>query len=330
MKLFTRILKWTFIVLAILVLGLVVTVYARKDRKFDAPYPDIHASKDSAVIARGKYLVTGLAHCPECHANMAEMPKVERGEEVALSGGMNFVLPGVATIYAPNITPDEETGIGKLTDGEIARALRYGVRHDGKAILDFMPFYHLSDEDLTAVISYIRASKPVKNKRPEHETTFVGKAIMAFLIKPMGDGRVDQLPAIDTTAAYGKYIAENVSNCKGCHSKRDMQTGAFIGPLYAGGMQFELFDSAMNVIPGKHWVTPNLTPDPETGRITAWSQEQFVNRIHTGRLLAGSPMPWGPFSRMTDVEAIAIYKYLRSLQPVKNETEAGLQEGDPK
>src|SRR3954467_4220366 len=130
MKVFTKILKWTFLFLSVVLVVFITVIYARKDRTFEAPFPDIHASKDSAVIARGKYLVYGPAHCAECHAPMSAIPRIEKGEEVPLSGGMDFHIP-VGVVHAPNITPDEETGIGKLKDPEIARSLRWGVRHDG-------------------------------------------------------------------------------------------------------------------------------------------------------------------------------------------------------
>ena len=94
----------------------------------------------------------------------------------------------------PRTSSDKETGIGNLTDQEIARALRYGVRHDGQAILDFMPFYDLSDEDLTAIISWLRTQPAVKNERPAHEYNFLGKMIKTFVIKPSGDGEVPARP----------------------------------------------------------------------------------------------------------------------------------------
>ena len=62
-----------------------------------------------------------------------------------------MVSPARTLLYSLNLTPDNETGIGKRTDCELARLLRFGVGHDGRAVLPFMPFNHLSDEDLTAV-----------------------------------------------------------------------------------------------------------------------------------------------------------------------------------
>jgi mono/diheme cytochrome c family protein len=322
-----NILLGLLILVAVVAIGFVTMVFTRYDRTFEAPYPEIKASTDSAVIARGRYLALGTAHCANCHAPMADFKKVDQGEEVSLSGGFNFELP-IGKIYAPNITSDEETGIGKLRDEEIARSLRYGVRHDGRAILDFMPFYDLSESDLTAIISFLRTQAPVKNQRPQHEWNFLGKAVMAFLVKPSGDGDVPETPEIDSTAAYGKYLAASVANCRGCHTKRDMMTGDYIGPEYAGGAKFEVIDENAKIISGKHLVTPNLTRDQETGRITGWSRKDFIDRFRKGRLIAGSPMPWGPFSRMSDLELTAIYKFLSSVEPVKNAIPLGIQDGD--
>jgi hypothetical protein len=63
-------------------------------------------------------------------------------------------------------------------------------------------------------------------------------------------------------------------------------------------------------------ITPNLTPDP-SGRIFDWSQEYFISRFRQGKLIPTSPMPWNSFKRMSDDELKAIYKYLKSLDPVK-------------
>ena len=324
-----KILKWFGIaVLAVLVV-FVVFVYAASNRTYDAPYPEISASLDSTIIARGAYLAYGPAHCVDCHVPMSEFPRARRGEKVPLSGGMDFVLPP-GIVHAPNITADPETGIGAFTDGEIARALRHGVKHDGSPLVDFMPFYDLSDDDLTAIISFLRSSPPVKNKRPANEWNFLGKAILAFgMIKPMGDGIIPASPERDTTIAYGKYLAESVANCRGCHTQRDMMTGAYVGIDYAGSQPFEVFDNQGNIIRGKHLVTPNLTPDQETGRMAMWPKEVFIARFRAGEAIPGSPMPWGAYKTMTDDDLIAIYKYLQTLEPVHQPTPLGIQDGDP-
>lgn len=99
--------------------------------------------------------------------------------------GMLFDLP-FGKFYTRNITPDSATGIGRYSDGELARVLRHSVKPNGEAVLPFMPFQNMSDEDLTAVISYLRSTKPVRNEVPEHNWNVMGNVIIAFLIKPSG------------------------------------------------------------------------------------------------------------------------------------------------
>lgn len=313
MKKLKKTLKWTGITILSIVLIFVILVFALQNKKFTAPYPNIHANTDSAVIARGQYLAYGPAHCSGCHSPEANEERINKGEKLPLIGGGIFDLP-IGKIYSRNITPDEETGIGKIPDSVIARSLRYGVRHDGYAIFDFMPFHNLSDEDLTAVISFLRSQPPVKNKVPENHFNFLGKAVRAFLIKPIGpDGEVAKSVKPDTTAAYGKYLIYYVSNCRGCHTNRSLMTGAYTGPFFAGGLKFDEAD-------GSYCVTPNLTPDKETGRIYGWSEDQFINRFRQQRVIRTSPMPWDQFRNITDNDLKAIYKYLMSLDPVKNDT----------
>lgn len=187
--------------------------------------PKITASTDSSLIARGEYLVYGPAHCAFCHAPISEFPRLNAGEKVSMTGGFDFVLP-VGVVYAPNITPDEETGIGAFTDKELARAMCHGVKRNGQA-------------------------------------------------------------------------------------------------------KFEVIDERGQIVKGKHFVTPNLTPDPETGRMALWNEEVFITRFRAGTVIPGTPIPWGPYSRMTDLELKALFKYLHSLQPVHAATPVGIQEGDP-
>jgi mono/diheme cytochrome c family protein len=307
-----KILKWTGIVLLSLFLVLFVTVACRQNLKYEAPYPDIKASTDSSIVARGRHLAYGPAHCADCHYSAADKEKAAKGEPVALAGGYAFKLP-IASIYAKNITPDKETGIGKLTDQEIARLLRYGVRANGTAVFDFMPFHNLSDEDMQAVISFLRSQQPVKNKVPENDFTAMGKVVKAFMIKPVGPtGEVVKRMPPDSTAAYGGYLANSVANCAGCHTNRDMMTGAPISEPFSGGLYFDIEGD-----PKHYFLTPNLTPD-STGHLFGWSQEQFLRRFRQGKILPGSHMPWNSFARMDDTELKAIYKYLQSLKPVKN------------
>jgi mono/diheme cytochrome c family protein len=294
-----KILKWTGIVLLILIACITVVTASRQHLKFDAPYPDIHASKDTAVIARGKHFVYGLAHCISCHSTANADSLIEAGQDVPLSGGFAFVLP-VGTIYSKNITPDKETGIGNLTDVEIARVLRYGVHANGDPVYDFMPFHNMSDEDLTAIISYLRSMPRVKNKVPDNKLNLIGNLVKAYMVKPVGPtGEVPVSVKPDTNAIYGKYLVLSVGECAGCHTKRDL-SGAYLAPLLSGGNPMD------GLIP------PNLTND-SNARIYTWTEQQFIDRFRKGKIIPQSEMPWENFKRMNDDELKAIYKYLKSV-----------------
>ena len=149
----------------------------------------------------------------------------------------------------------------------------------------------------------------------------MGKVIMAFVLKPLAPK--EQPPArtpAPETAAYGAYMANAVAQCGDCHTNRSMRDGSFIGPRYAGGWVFPLESD-----PTMELVTPNLTPDSATGRIAQWSEDRFVARLHAGAAIPQSIMPWTEFGRMTDTDLRAIYRFLRTLPPVRNETGPSLR-----
>lgn len=305
---FKRILKWIGILLLFIIISVAIITVFRQHLVYDAPYPAISASKDSAVIARGRHLVTSSAHCVDCHYTGNADSLLNLGQDVPLSGGVKFALP-VGDIYSRNITPDRETGIGRFTDQQIARALRYGVHPDGGAVFDFMPFHNTSDEDLTAIISYLRSQKPVAKLKPENHLNVLGRLVNAFMVKPVGPtGEVPKTIQRDTTATYGKYLVLNVAECSGCHTKRDM-SGAYTGAPFAGGGPMEEH--------GIVFTPPNLTPD-STSRIFEWTQKNFIDRFRMGKLIPQSPMPWNSYKRMTDDELKAGYQFLKTVKPVKS------------
>lgn len=312
MKRFKKIAKWTGFILLFIIVALTALTATRQDLRFEAPYPNIKASTDSTTIAQGKHLVYSMAHCADCHSNQNTDSLSQLGIEPTLSGGRKFEFE-LGTFYSRNITADEETGIGKLTDAEIARTLYYGVNSKGQTMIDFMPFHNVSEEHMTAIISYLRTLKPVKNIVPENEYSALGKVLKAFLIKPVGPkGTIPKKVTPDTTAAYGNYIVNNVANCAGCHTLRG-PTGDYIGEPLAGGNAF--------VEPGLDTLTPpNLTPHPES-RIYDWSKKNFIDRVRMGKLIKHSHMPWNSYKKMTDDELTAIYNYLQSVKPAKTSVE---------
>lgn len=313
MKIFKRVLGVLFALIAVVVLY--IQFFYNVDFSDDYPITDLVVESTPERVARGEYLAFGPAHCATCHVAMEDLGKVESGEIIPMSGGFEFTLPP-ATLRAPNITPDPETGIGNFTDGELYRMMRYNVMHDGTTTIELMPFATMSDEDIYSVIAYLRSQPPVHNEQAKTEWTFLGKIIKTLALKPIDDGK-DVHPEVEkgVTREYGQYLAASVANCRGCHTERDLKSGAFVGPEYAGGFHFDASPETQ----GWQFNSPNLTPDEETGIMARWSEDQFIKRIKDGRVHMTSPMPWGTFNRMDTTDLRAIYLFLSTLEPVHNE-----------
>jgi mono/diheme cytochrome c family protein len=279
--------------------------------EYEAPVTGIRHTTDSATVARGQYLVMGPGHCWNCHAADGEK-NLQTGTLTGLSGGLAFKLP-FGTLYTPNITPDSATGIGAYTDEMLARAIRFSVKHDNTAMIPFMTYNGMSDEDITAVISYLRGIKPIRNPVKKTDLNLLGKIVKRFAIKPVGlDAELPRAMKRDTTPEYGLYLSTSVGNCVGCHTNRDKNTGEFVGEKFAGGHQ-------MHVKSGT-FTTPNLTPDPETGAITHYSVTQFIAKFRAGAVYPETPMPWKSFKTLDDNDLKALFYYFKSLKPVKNAT----------
>ncbi len=309
-----RVLAGLALAFALLLGGFAIFVATRQHLTFDAPLPAITASADSAVVARGRYVVRNLASCAGCHADPELAKQAPPGAEVPLSGGFTFAIPP-GKFRPRNITPDSATGIGRITDGEIARALRYGVGHDGRALLPFMEMQGLSDEDLTAVVSYLRSQPPVRHEVPWHEYNLLGRIVRAtVLAKPVGP-RATPLHTNPRgpTIENGRYLVECVANCWACHTQRDYNTGALVGAHLAGASVPDDHD------PHRTWGAPNLTRAPRTGRMAKYTEDAFVARMKGGRLLPGSPMPWEGFRDLNEDDLRAIYRYLKTVPAVEHD-----------
>ena len=122
-------------------------------------------------IERGKYLVR-MFDCAGCHT-----PYTEDGhmmEQLRFAGGLKWSVGPYGNVTSYNLTSDKETGIGNWTDDEIKRTMTKGIRKDGSRSLPFpMPwtsYANIRDEDLHAVIAYLRTLPPIYNKIPEPES----------------------------------------------------------------------------------------------------------------------------------------------------------------
>ncbi|HWW86402.1 MAG TPA: hypothetical protein VNZ26_22565 [Vicinamibacterales bacterium] len=297
--------------------GLTAYVTLTWDKVYDAPLPNVRASTDPAVIAAGEYLVYGPAHCVHCHsASFTDYVKLGEGVKPPLVGGTRFGFGPVAVIYSKNLTPDDETGIGRYTDGQLARMLRSGVRPNGRVGLGMGPFDKISDSDVVAIVSFLRSQSPVRRRVPEDEWFVFGKVLRSTLLRPRTNTHPPvEAPPPAVTRERGEYLARSVSDCPGCHTNRRPPTFAIIGAEFSGGLELEA-EKGSGDASGTFYRTPNLTPAKESALDKFPDRDTFVARfLHGGRKYPGSPMPWESFSRMTTEDLGALYEFLHSLAP---------------
>jgi mono/diheme cytochrome c family protein len=125
-----------------------------------------HAFADDRV-ERGRYLAA-IMDCAGCHTPgiMLGKPDFQR----ALGGSeVGFQIPGLGIFYPPNLTPDEETGIGAWSEDDIVTAVRTGTRPDGRILAPIMPwrsYAAMTDEDARALAVYLKSLEPVKHRVP--------------------------------------------------------------------------------------------------------------------------------------------------------------------
>jgi mono/diheme cytochrome c family protein len=263
-----------------------------------------------ARLARGQYLTTGVTPCLVCHsesANPNEMWVAKPGTE---GGGQRWMEPDLSWLVVPNITPDKDTGAGTWSDDAIARAVREGIGHDGRALFPLMPYHafrHMSDEDLASIVTFIRTLPPVRSTLPKSEIPFPINRLINNEPEPL-DAPVAE-PDLSTPEKRGEYMA-TLADCAGCHTPFDSQNQPIEALRFGGG-------NVLN-IPGKPMVTTaNLTPSPNG--IPYYTEELFLEVLRTGHVRGreiSDVMPWRFFGRMSDEDLKAIFAYLKTQKPV--------------
>jgi mono/diheme cytochrome c family protein len=255
-----------------------------------------------SLIERGKYLTEGIAGCGNCHTPWGGPMKGKY-----LSGGNSFGGDKAPfKSYAPNITPDMETGIGKWTDAQLITSIREGKRPDGSLIGPPMAieFYNgMSDNDVKAIVAYLRTVKPIRNSTPK---SVYRMKLMAQ--KPAG--KVSDISP-KNKVAFGEYLVL-VGHCMECHT-----------PLVKGRMVLAKFGAGGRVFPGP-WgqsVSTNITPSKDSG-IGKWTDAQIKRAITKGVRHDGTklrpPMCFRCYDQMTEADLDAVVAYLRTIKPIEN------------
>lgn len=268
------------------------------------------AQDQDALLARGEYLMNGPVACGNCHNTRAPDMSFVPGMEFA--GGFRIVDMGIDA-HAANITPDPETGIGTWSDAEIVTAIREGKTPDGRIIWPPMPvptYNNMSDDDVNAIVAYLKTVKPVHNEVQESTYEIPQQAM------PPAKGA--PAPSPDDQVAYGGYIVNALAHCFECHTTPDANgVPDFQNGLGAGGFNITL-------APEMVVRTPNITSDPETG-IGKWSDDDIKKAITQGIDPEGvhlaPPMPYPFFANMTPEDLDAVVAYVRTIPPIVNKVE---------
>jgi len=273
------------------------------------PLTDIKYESTPERLSRGKYLTNSL-WCLTCHTErdttQAGWPPIM---EKQFSGGLRYETDSTH-LYAPNLTPDKETGIGNFSDDMLARAMREGIGHDGRVLegpafngMIWPALRNLTDEDLASIIVYLRSIPPIKNKIPKRKLGAAREAILQNGGELLNTSR--PLIDFDDPVSRGTYLIM-LSDCRGCHRGNIRRTG-----ILGGGHDFRYNN--------KQVISPNLTSD-ETG-VGSWAAETFISVIRNGKGKSGEishHMPWTSFRNFSDEDLSAIYQTLMTSYPVKH------------
>jgi mono/diheme cytochrome c family protein len=223
-------------------------------------------------------------------------------------------IPELGKIYARNITSDPETGLGRWTDDEIARAIREGVSRDGTALFPVMPylnFARMTDEDVASVVVYLRTLPPVRNALPPSELVFPLNHIVKTIPRPLTEP-VPSHPS-STPAQRGEYLV-TLAGCKICHTPVDDRGQPLPGLAFAGGESFSDPGNNMAIVN-----SINITRDPSG--IAHYDEPLFMEVIRSGQLsnrTLSHIMPFEFFRNLTDEDLRDIFAFLGSVPPVKH------------
>lgn len=259
---------------------------------------------DPALIERGRYLTT-VGDCAACHTARDGAP---------FAGGHAVPTP-FGNIPAPNITPDNETGVGQWTFADFWRALHEGKGRHGEFLypaFSYTSYTKVTREDALAIFAYLKSLPPVHRPSATPELAFpysVRSGLAAWRALYFRPGVYQPDPARSPEWNRGAYLVQGLGHCNECHAQRDALGGMPAQPPLSGGE-----------IPAQDWYAPDLSTQAHGG-LEGWSRQDIVQLLKTGQSARGSA--FGPMAEvvsrstqhMSDADLSAIATYLESLPP---------------
>jgi len=250
------------------------------------------------VINRGEYLARA-GDCVACHTTPNGKP---------FAGGRPMATP-FGALYVPNITPDDDTGIGKWTADDFYRMMHTGVSKDGTLLYPAMPFASytkVTRDDSDAIFSYLMSVPPVQQQNRPHALQFPFNnrdLLLGWRTLYFKEG--EYRPDTRQTAEWnrGAYLVQGLGHCAMCHTAINALGGSSESKAFEGGM-----------IPNQNWYAPSLTSNREAG-LGNWEIQDIVDLLQVGASHRGTV--YGPMAEVVynslqylsdeDVRAMAVY-----------------------
>lgn len=272
---------------------------------------DFSAENLDKLIRKGEYLAA-IGDCTSCHTS---------DNQQKFAGGVPFELP-IGTIFAPNITPDKEHGIGNYTLQDFDNAVRYGIRKDGQSLYPAMPFPDyaiIKEDDIIALYSYfMHGVKPIAIAQKKEEITWplsMRWPLTAWrLMFSQTPVEFDDSQYSDPDIAKGAYLVQGLGHCGSCHTPR----GLAINEKSYDDSDPSFLSGSNSAIDG--WMPINLRGDHITG-LGNIPEKELSSLLWSGRsehhaVFGGmKEVIDNSLQYATQEDITAIAKYLKSLTP---------------
>lgn len=265
------------------------------------------AQPEPDAVARGEYVFHAGA-CDSCHTD-------HPNHGPFLAGGRRMDTE-LGTFYVPNITPDEETGIGNWSAEDFRRAMIEGETPAGSHYYPVFPYRWytgMSEEDVADLWAYLRSVPAVRNRVPPHDIPFplnIRFLLLGWKLINFDRGETVHDPEQSEAWNRGAYLVNHLGHCGACHTPKIFAGAAFRSDKFLAGSE---------AIPGPY-PAPNITPHDVTG-VGKWTIDDMVRALKRSIRPDGLPIR-GPMAEYVDsgsshlteedLEAAAIY--LRSLE----------------
>jgi nicotinate dehydrogenase subunit B len=260
------------------------------------PPSDRQADFKATLVVKGAQLAA-IGDCAVCHAGL---------DGQAYAGGKPLDTP-FGKVYASNITPDPETGIGAWSEAAFRRAMHDGVDRAGGFLYPAFPYnhyMHVTDEDVAAIYAFLMTRDPVRAKAPETHLPFpfnLRPLVAGWNLLFLDRGPLQADPAKDAVWNRGRYLVEGLGHCQACHSPHNIVGAEETEHAFSGGL-------------AEGWEGPGLTAASSPAAI-AWTADALYaylrNGIDVHHAAAAGPMESVSHNLSTvpeaDVRAMASY-----------------------